>query len=506
MLSNCVFGIFMGKYKVYLLINERSFKMSNNKITIIQLNDLHGYLEEHWEHFWDGNHSKYMRVGGLPRICSFIENIKKESNNDFVFLDGGDTFHGTYPVVSSKGEVLIPLLNDLSLDAMTAHWDFAYGPDRLYDIVDKLNYPMIAGNCYHKDTDKLVFPPYIIKEVKGVKFGIIGIAATIVDKTMPKHFSEGIYLTLGNKELPKYIKELKGKGAEIIMLNSHLGFPQEMQIAQEVNGIDIILSAHTHNRVYEPAEVNDTIIIQSGCHGSFLGRLDITIEQGNIKSYEHELVVLDDKYEENINMKSKIEEIMKPHRNKLDKIVGYTKTNLDRYQVLESTMDNFLLQSLIDYTNAEIAFSNGWRYGAPVHTGPITENDLWNIIPVNPPVSTTKITGEELWEMMEENLDRTFAKNPYDQMGGYVKRCLGLNLYFKIENPKGERIQEFFINDKPLNKSRFYNAVFVTSQGIPEKYGKDRKNLNINAVEAMKIYLEKKKTIASPLINTIVAV
>lgn len=480
--------------------------MSNSKVTIIQLNDLHGYLEEHWEHFWDGDHSKYLRVGGLPRIKSFINKVKKATDNDFIFLDGGDTFHGTYPVVSTKGDVLIPLLNDLSIDAMTAHWDFAYGPDHLYEIVDNLNYPLIAGNCYHKDTDELVFPPYIIKEVKGVKFGILGIAATIIDKTMPKHFSEGIYLTLGNEELPKYIKELKEKGADLIMLNSHLGFPQELQIAQEVDGIDIILSAHTHNRVYEPSVVNDTIIIQSGCHGSFLGKLQLNLVDGKIKSYEHELVVLDDKFEENQNMKSKVEDIMKPHRNKLDKIVGYTETNLDRYQVLESTMDNFLLQSLINYTGAEVAFSNGWRYGAPIPAGPITENDLWNIIPVNPPVSTTKIKGQELWDMMEENLDKTFAKNPYDQMGGYIKRCLGLNLYFKIENPKGERIQELFINGKSINKDNYYEAVFVTSQGVPEKYGKDRTNLDIKAIDAIKLYLEKKKTIASPIIDTIVAV
>jgi 2',3'-cyclic-nucleotide 2'-phosphodiesterase (5'-nucleotidase family) len=290
------------------------------------------------------------------------------------------------------------------------------------------------------------------------------------------------------------------------MLNSHLGFPQELQLAQEVDGIDIILSAHTHNRVYEPSIVNDTIIIQSGCHGSFLGKLELNVVDGNIKSYEHELVVLDDKYESNKEMKNNINQVMKPLEDKLGKVLGYTETNLDRYQVLESTMDNFLLQSLIDYTGAEVAFSNGWRYGAPIPKGPITENDLWNIIPVNPPVSTTKITGQELWDMMEENLDRTFAKNPYDQMGGYVKRCLGLNLYFKIENPRGERIQEFFINGRPLEKDRFYNAVFVTSQGVPEKYGKERTNLDINAIDALKLYLKKKKTIISPIIDTIVAV
>ena len=170
------------------------------------MNDTHGYLEEHWEHFYDGEEGKYIRAGGYPRIATYLKTVRKEKKDQVLFLDGGDTFHGTYPVVQTKGEILIPLLNDLGIDAMTAHWDFAYGPERFYEILDDLNYPMLAINCFNKETDELVFPPYLIKEVNGLKIGIIGIAATIIDKTMPKHFSEGIYFTMGNEELPKYIK------------------------------------------------------------------------------------------------------------------------------------------------------------------------------------------------------------------------------------------------------------------------------------------------------------
>ena len=126
-----------------------------------------------------------------------------------VALDNGDTIHGTFAAVNSKGESLVPILNELDLDAMTAHWEFAYGPENFRKIVSKLNFPMLAINCYDKKSNKLVFQPFRIIDIDGLRVGVIGIAATIVDKTMPKHFSEGIYFTLGNKELPGYIKQLR---------------------------------------------------------------------------------------------------------------------------------------------------------------------------------------------------------------------------------------------------------------------------------------------------------
>ncbi len=481
--------------------------MSKKEITIIQMNDSHGYLEEHYEHFFEGDHYRYIKAGGYPRIKTYIEEVRKAKNNNVLFLDGGDTFHGTYPVVTSEGEVLIDLLNDLHLDGMTAHWDFAYGPKRLNQIIEKLNYPMLAINVYDKETNELVYKPYIIKEINGLKIGVVGIAATIVDKVMPEHFSTGLYFTLGNEELPDYIKELKEvKGVDLVVVLSHLGFPQEVKLASEVDGIDVLLSAHTHNRLYEPTTVNKTIIIQSGCHGSFLGHLDLVVENKEIIDFTHHLVVLDDKIKKDSQMQEVVNEKLKPYREKLDKVLGETKTDLNRNLVLESTMDNFLLNAIIDYTNADVAFSNGWRYGAPVPVGKITENDLWNIIPVNPPISKVSLTGREIWDMMEENLERTFAFDPYDQMGGFVKRAMGINLYFKIENSLGHRIQYLFIKGVPIDYNKLYDVAFVTSQGVPVKYGKDRHNLDIKAIEVLKKYLEKEKTIAAPLINTIIAI
>ncbi len=478
--------------------------MVKKELTIIQMNDTHGYIEEHWEHFYKGNHSEHYRVGGYARISTYLKKVRQEKKNQVLFLDNGDTFHGTYPVVQSKGKILPSLLNELGIDGMTAHWDFAYGPEAFKALVKELNYPMLAINAYDKDSDDLIFPPYRIKEVNELKIGVIGIAATIIDKVMPKHFSEGIYFTMGNEELPKYIKELKEeKDVDLIVVLSHLGFPQEIKLAEEVDGIDVLLSGHTHNRIYEPAKVNDALIIQSGCHGSFLGRLDLEIENKKIVHYQHKLVLLDESIEKDFQIKSLVDERMTPYRDKLDQVIGQTATDLNRYGVLESTMDNLLLQSMLDHSEADMAFSNGWRYGAPIPKGDITENDLWNIIPVNPPLSKTVLTGKEIWKMLEENLENTFSKDPYDQMGGYVKRSMGISLYFKFENPYGERIQELFVGDEKIQKDKEYEVVFVTIQGVPTKYGKNREHMDIHAIEALREYITKHGRISAPLTRNV---
>ncbi|MCM2465458.1 bifunctional metallophosphatase/5'-nucleotidase [Methanoculleus oceani] len=461
-------------------------------LTLLQMNDSHGYLESHQELFYAGGPAGYRAAGGYARIAALLEGIRGARPGRVLAFDCGDTIHGTYPAVESKGEALVPVLNALGFDAMTAHWEFAYGPEQFRKVAGRLDYPVLADNCYDDATGDPVFPPYTVCETEGLQVGVIGIAATIVDKVMPESFSEGIRFSLGNAELPGHIAHLRDEeGVDLVVVISHLGFPQEVKLAREVDGIDVLLSGHTHNRLFEPAVVNDTVIIQSGCHGSFLGRLDLTVENRRVTRFDHELIVVGEEIRPDPGVEEMVEGIMEPHREYLSRVVGETRTGLNRNTVLEATMDNLLLQALIDATGAQIAFSNGWRYGAPVPPGPVTVNDLWNIIPVNPPVSTVEITGRELKAMMEENLERTFARDPYEQMGGYVKRCMGVNLYCKLENPPGLRIQEFFAGGKRLDPDAVYHAAFVTGQGVPPAYGKTRQDLDLRAIEALERYLAK---------------
>src|SRR5665811_1323277 len=465
--------------------------MKNRKIlTIIQMNDTHAYFDLHQEIFWQGNHAIYRQAGGYARIATIVKQIRNESQENCLFCDCGDTLHGTYPALDTQGKAMIPILNSLGLDAMTAHWEFAYGPKVFNQRVTELNYPMLASNVYNKETKKPVYRSYAIKEIGGLRIGLVGIASNIVDKTMPPSFSTDISFTLGRDELPPIVDRLRTQEkVDLIILVSHLGFPQEIKLLSEVPGIDICLSGHTHNRLYKPVLSGKTIVIQSGCHGSFLGRLDLEVDDRKIVECRHRLIEVEAAIQPDPTVDELIRQVLAPYKNDLSEVVGETATTLNRGTTLEATMDNFLLQALLESTGAQLAFSNGWRYGAPIVPGKITLNDLYNIIPMNPPVSTVELAGEEIKAMLEENLERTFSCDPYQQMGGFVKRCLGLNVYFKIENPSGHRIQKIYLDDEEVQPGRYYTAAFVTPQGVHQKYGRNRENRSERIIDAMQAYL-----------------
>lgn len=471
------------------------------KLSIAYLNDVHGYLEPHPELFYKAEKEIVETAGGYARIATIVNGIRNNNFNTLLF-DGGDTFHGTLPLVQSKGEAILPILNKLGFSAMVGHWDFAYGPLQLKSLISQLNYPVLGINVYNKTDDTLFLPPYMMIQVEELKIAVIGICSNIIDKTMPAHFREGLKITDGAKELPTFIQQVKNEGANLVILLSHNGFPQDVDLLSKIPGIDICLSAHTHNRLYEAVKIEDTIIIQCGCHGSFLGHLELNIENKKIVSSRYELVTIDSTIRPDDEIENLVTVIMKPYQYLKHDVLGKSEIILHRYNTISSTMDDLLLSAIKSVSNAEIAFSNGWRYGVPLAAGAITKWDLFNIIPMNPNVSTIELTGEEIMQMLEENLERTFSDEPMKQMGGYIKRCLGIHVKMRIENPNGHRIQQIFIGEEPLRKEQTYKAVFVTVQGVPEKLGRNRQNLSITAVDAMAAYLVNKPDYKAVSCNT----
>ena len=460
--------------------------MSERQLTILQINDLHGYIEPHPEVFRGRAGFRYETCGGLARIASVFRQVRAERPGGVLALDNGDTFHGTFVAVNSKGEALVPLMNALELDAMTAHWEFAYGPQHFRALAATLSYPVLAINCFETASDRLVFAPSRVVERGGVRIGIIGIASNIVDKSMPPSYATGLRFTLGNTELPAHIERLRTEErVELIVVLSHLGFPHDAKLAAEVAGIDVLVSGHTHNRLYRPVTVGKTVIIQSGCHGSFVGRLDLTLRGGEVIDVQHELIRTDDSIVPDAEMALRVRDTLAPHRAFLDQVVGRAASPLDRATSLEASMDNVLLDAISAAADTDLAFSNGWRYGAPILPGNVTMEQLWNIVPTDAPVSTIDLTGDELRAMLEANLERTYAADPYCQMGGFVKRCRGLTLYFKMENPKGHRIEDLLVGRRQVVADRVYRAAMLGEQGVPAKYGSHRQRLDVHAVEAL---------------------
>ncbi|TLS52816.1 bifunctional metallophosphatase/5'-nucleotidase [Paenibacillus antri] len=436
------------------------------QLTIIQQNDTHGYIEPHAEFFWKAGTHEYRQVGGFARIAHVVQEIRKSTPN-VLFVDGGDFLHGTAPAVLTQGSMIIPLLNAMGIDtAVPGNWDFAYGADRILKLQEQCAFPITALNVKNKRNDLPIFHPYVIKEYDSLRLGIIGLTYPYVHVTMPSSFSEGFSFSLGIEELTATVHRLKTEErADLIIVASHMGLPLDVKLASQVGGIDILLSGHSHDRLDRPIIQNGCVIIQSGASASFLGRLDVTVEYGKVTNFKHTFLPLyAEDYEEDVEIKAMIEESLLPFRDRLSEPIGAIKTPLHRMTLQEAPMDRLITDAYLAYTEADVAFSHGWRYGAPVLPGLVTLNDLYNIIPTNPELFILEMDGASLLTALERNLEQVFAADPYQQKGGYLLRSSNLMMAYKPYNPAGHRIQHLEIKGKPVRDERMYRIAGAGEQ------------------------------------------
>ncbi len=469
--------------------------MNPTTFTLFQLNDVHGYLNLHQEVFPGFEDFTYRQCGGYGRVATVLREWRAQYPASLLF-DGGDTFHGTRPVVETRGGILVPILRELDIAGMTAHWDFAYGPAHLQALVSQLNYPLLAANVYDEASGELAFPACRVYEAGGLRVGVVGLACPIVGSNMPAHFSEGLRFSNGDGELPRYVAHLREtERADLVVLLSHCGFPQDVHLLTRHAGVDVCLSSHTHNRLYAPVRVGECLVIQSGAHGSFAGRLTLTVDGGRVTGHEHELREIGADIVPDPVVQALIDQALLPYAH-LREAVGIVRGALHRATSVDAPMDDFLLESLRARVPADVYFSNGWRYGAPVLPGPVRLDDLYNIAPMDPEIETVALTGAELHQLLEQNLESTYCPDPFAQMGGYVKRTLGLKVFFKMENPNGSRVQRAFVRGELLDPARTYTAAFVTVQAVPAPLGRQRQGTGQHAVAAMRAYLDQHRPLA----------
>jgi len=474
-------------------------------ITLLQMNDLHGYLEPHAEHFELTPGASWRSGGGVARIASLFRAIRRETSGAVVALDNGDTFHGSMPAVRTQGAALVRPMSELGLDAMTVHWELAYGWRRVTTLETSLPYPLLAANV--TGDHRSIFAPFTIVERAGVRIGIIGLSAVVGTQLLPVEDRGSVSLTIGDDAVNALVPRLRQEhGVGLVIVLSHLGFPQDCKLAAVVSGVDVILSGHTHNRLHTPVNINGTLIMQSGAHGSYVGRLDLETSVTGVVDWRHQLIEVDDSIEPDSEMQGLVRDAVAPFAAAQETILGTTSTPLARYAMLESTMDNLLLAAIAASAELPIALSNGWRYGAPIPAGPISEMDIWNIVPANPPVSVVTLTGAELRRLYEQNLEATFACDPWKQRGGYVKRCRGLELVLKLENPAGERVQEMRVNGTRLRANASYKVAFLGEQAIPADFGADRQSTGLGAVDALRQYMTSRDVVESELVGSVTLV
>ncbi len=444
--------------------------------------------------------SEYGRVGGIDRMATLVKAIRAERPNNTLFLDGGDTWQGSYTSLATRGEDMVQVQNALELDAMTAHWEFTYGEDRVNELKDMLNFPFLAGNVTDTEWKEEVFDSTAYFERGGIKIAVIGQAFPYTPVANPRYLIPNWSFGINESVVQGHVDKARAKGAQLVVLLSHNGFDVDRKMAGRVSGIDVMLTGHTHDALPKVEQVDTTLLVASGSHGKFLSRLDLDIKGGKVSAYRFKLMpVFADVIEPDAEMAGLVAKVRAPYKKEIETVLGTTDSLLYRRGNFNGTFDDLICQALLEERDAEIALSPGFRWGSSLLPGQdITVEDVHHHTSITyPNVYRSEMTGAFIKEILEDVADNLFNTDPYYQQGGDMVRVGGMAYTIDVDKKIGERISNMtsLKDGKPMDATRNYvvsgwASVNEGTEGPP-------------AYDLVSGYIEKKKTITVPENQTV---
>jgi S-sulfosulfanyl-L-cysteine sulfohydrolase len=410
----------------------------------------------------------YGKVGGMDRLARLVKAIRAERGDDKVLLlDGGDALQGSYTALKSQGGDMVRVIDALGVEATTGHWEFTLGRDRLTEIYGdrqskgRAKTVFLAGNVLDNEWQEPAFASTKFFEKNGVNIAVIGQALPYTGVAHPRWIVGSWTFGIRENLLRQHVGAARAAGAELVVLLSHNGFDVDRKLAKRVEGIDVILTAHTHDALPVAVKVNSTLLIASGSSAKFLSRLDVGMKDGRMVDYSYALIpVLADAIEPDPEMSALIADIRAPHEAMLSTAVARTESLLYRRGNFAGTMDDLICAALIEERDAEIALSPGFRWGASILPGAdITWDDVYSETAITYPTSyRATLSGEQLKAILEDVADNIFNPDPYYQQGGDMVRVGGLALTMDVDAAIGQRIGDLRLirNGQPIDPARNY--------------------------------------------------
>ena len=424
--------------------------------------------------------ARYGRMGGYAHLATLVKRVREERKRKTLLLDGGDTLQGSATALWTRGEDMVRAMNQLGVEVFTPHWEFTHGIERVKELFgDRETRGRFAGdfvchNCKELNWDDPVFNPYTVKDVGGVRVGVIGQAFPYVPVSHPQRFVPGLTFGIQEDHAQKLVNELRdAKKVDLVVLLSHNGLSTDVKMAGRVRGLDVVLGGHTHDGLPAPIMVGRTLVINSGAHGKFLSRLDLDVRGGRVQAHRYKLMPVLSRYiPEDPEMARLIREIRAPYESKLGERLAVSESLLYRRGTFNGSFDEIILDALLKRFDAEVAFSPGFRWGVTIVPGQeITLEDVYAHTGLSyPNCLVRELSGAEIHQLMEDVADNLFHPDPYYRQGGDMVRVGGITYTIDPRKAMGRRVSAIKVDGKPLARDRRYKAASWASPG-PEAAG-----------------------------------
>ncbi|HEX9025883.1 MAG TPA: 5'-nucleotidase C-terminal domain-containing protein [Clostridium sp.] len=421
----------------------------SNSITIIHTNDTHGRVLVD-----DGGF-------GFGKIATIVKQTKEKNPNTLV-VDAGDVLHGMPIINVSKGENAVKILDAVGYDFMVpGNHDFNYGTDRLIELGKLSKFKMLSANLLNKSGNTML-TPYEIVDINGMKVGIFGVCTPeTAYKTNPSNvknveFKDPIEVS------KNMVRELDNK-TDVIVALVHIGLDESStvtskEIAQKVNGIDVIIDGHSHTDLPEGLVINNTLIAQTGEYDQNLGMVEINIDNHKVTNKSAKLLKATDYagLAEDKNVSTVVDEIKTANHAIFSEVVASTDIQLDgareNVRNKETNLGNLSADAIKNETKSDIAFVNGGNIRTTIEAGEITKGQLAEVFPFGNTIKVIKLTGKDVKKALEVSV------GAYPEAQGGFLQVSGIKFSFDASKENGNRVSELKVNGKDIDLTKQYTV------------------------------------------------
>jgi sulfur-oxidizing protein SoxB len=445
---------------------------------------------------------RFGRVGGFAHLATLLRRLRADRPGALL-LDGGDTWQGSATSLWTQGEDMARACLELGVDVMTGHWEFTHGAARVQELLGGLlkdRIAFVAQNVRAADFGDEVFPPWVMREVRGVPVAVIGQAFPYTPVANPRHLVPDWTFGIREQSVQESIDTARAAGAAVVVLLSHNGMDVDLKLAGRVSGLDAILGGHTHDAVPVAVEVANaggvTVVTNGGSNGKFVGVLDLDVRGGRVRAYCYRLLpVFADLLPADPAMQALIDRVRAPYAARLAEPLAVTEGLLYRRGNFGGSFDQLILDALMAVRDAPIAFSPGFRWGTTLLPGDtITREDVMAQTAITYPQTTvTTMSGDTIKAVLEDVADNLFHPDPYYRQGGDMVRVGGLSFACAPGADRGDRIRDLRLGDEALAPGRRYKVAgwAPVSEGVsgPPVW------------EVVETYLRARSSLPVPLVN-----
>jgi 2',3'-cyclic-nucleotide 2'-phosphodiesterase (5'-nucleotidase family) len=384
------------------------------ELVIVHTNDTHNHLTTYKDR--DGS-----LVGGTSHRASFVSNEKKSHANVLV-LDAGDIFQGTPLYTFFKGEVDIKAMSLVGYDAAAmGNHDLDDGWDNLKRQLKFAQFPMLCANVTTSAGAPVLLPAMTF--VRGsTRIGVVSLLGDGAWQNVAVKSRAGLKQEAIIPAAKRWVATLRDQ-VDLMVLLTHNGRDEDVELAKAVPGVDVIVGGHSHTPLKEPIFVKNgntngvggTVILQAGCYGKYAGRLTLDVEKGRLNSYKGELIAMDG----NVPVASNaIDGLIAPYAAQLDKqmneVIGACPTGLatgGKYGG-ETPLGNWLADMLREEGKADVGIINSGGIRAELPAGPVTVGKIFEILPFENFLSTVDLPGQNLIDLAAAVADRLHNHKP----------------------------------------------------------------------------------------------